>query len=452
MIDRFLHYLSTQKMAEAQPRDWLAELRRQGRERLKLTAAPTTRDEEWRFTNINKFPTEQLGLHQSDRQALTSLSAADRALLARVRDEDATIPIIMVNGFLVKELSGSPQWPGGIRLSQVKTSLPSQGQEQSGLVKNASFRTADPFLLLNQAMMQRGIRLEIREGFEADRPIHIISLYTRASRAMVSSPRNFIVAGRESKAILLETTIWTGNFFSTDNCVKHLIMGEGAELEHVQYWQGHGKTYAISHTEAILKSRARYRTLVINGGSGMSRNNLSILLTQPHARVETSGISGLAGSGQVDNYSRIEHQASHTFSMQLYKGLFAGKSRGVFRGRIKVDKQVKGAEASQLNKNILLGKAARANSMPWLEIDASDIRCEHGATTGTLDKEQLFYLSSRGIPTNQARKLLLKAFMAEAFTHLTDPWLRGKIDEYCSSIFEQVINTHFIANQEGNMR
>ena len=409
------------------------------------------KDEDWRFTNLTTFPIDQLRQYQQDRKALTTLTDTEKELLAGVTDEHASIPIIIINGFLMKGLSGPAQWPAGIRINEIDAVLPYQGQEQASLVEKSSFNGADPFLLLNQAMMQKGIRLELAEGFQADKPIHIIYLYTRISASMVSSLRNFIVAGPHSKATLLETTMWTDNFFCIDNSVKHVIMAEGAELEHVQYWQGTEKTYAMSHTEAILKRRAKYRTLVINGGGALSRNNLSILLKEPHAAVETTGIYGLAGNGQIDNYSRIEHQASNTFSMQLYKGLLAEKSRGVFRGSIKVDQKVKGAEASQLNKNILLGKAARVNSMPWLEIDASDIKCEHGATTGTLDKEQLFYLTSRGIPTNQARKILLKAFMAEALINVTDPWLKEKIDEYSSSIFEQIINAHFSANEEGDL-
>jgi Fe-S cluster assembly protein SufD len=452
MIDHFLHYLDTQSALEAQPKDWLADLRYQGRKLLEAAVPPTMKDEDWRFTNLTTFPKDQLKHHQLDRLALTTLTDTEKELLARVTDEQASIPIIIINGFLMKGLSDPARWPAGIRINEIDTVLPYQGQEQASLVQKSSFNGADPFLLLNQAMMQKGIRLELTEGFQADKPIHIISLYTRASAEMVSSLRNFIVAGPHSKATLLETTMWTDNFFCIDNSVKHVIMAEGAELEHVQYWQGTEKTYAMSHTEAILKRKAKYRTLVINGGGALSRNNLSILLKEPHAAVETTGIYGLAGNGQIDNYSRIEHQASNTFSMQLYKGLLAEKSRGVFRGSIKVDQKVKGAEASQLNKNILLGKAARVNSMPWLEIDASDIKCEHGATTGTLDNEQLFYLTSRGIPTNQARKILLKAFMAEALINVTDPWLKEKIDEYSSSIFEQIINAHFSANEEGNLR
>ena len=206
----------------------------------------------------------------------------------------------------------------------------------------------------------------------------------------------------------------------------------------------------MNHTEAILKKRASYRPLVINGSTMLSRNNLSVLLKEPHAGVQSSGIYGLADNGQIDNYSRIEHQAADTVSMQLYKGLLAGKSRGVFRGCIKVNREAKGTQASQLNKNILLGKKARVNSMPWLEIDTGEIKCEHGATTGTLDDEQLFYLTARGIPTNRARKIFLRAFMAEVLFNITYPWLQEKIEEYSSIIFEQIINKHFSASEEGN--
>ena len=451
MIDHFLQYLDTENPPEGQPQvGWLADQRRHGRKLLEAAVQPTTKDEDWRFTSLTKFPKDQLRQQQLDRQSLITLTAAEKKVLARITDTQASIPIILINGFLLEGLGEATRRPSGIRLNEIDAASPHQGQEQLELVEQTSFNASDPFLLLSRAMMHKGIRLELAEEFQADKPIHIIYLYTKPSASMVSSLRNFIVAGPHSKATLLETTISTDNFFFTDNRVTHVIMAEGAELEHVQYWQSTEKVYAMSHTEAILKRRAKYRTLVINGGGELSRNNLSILLTEPHAEVKTTGFYGLAGQGQIDNYTRIEHQASDTDSMQFYKGLLAGKSRGVFRGCIKVAQKVKGAEASQLNKNILLGREARVNSMPWLEIDSSDIKCEHGATTGTIDNEQLFYLTARGIPINLARKILLRAFMTEVLINVTDPWLKEKIDEYSSIIFEQIINTHFSDSEEGD--
>lgn len=451
MIDHFLHYLDSQYAPKAQSRDWWARMQLQGRMRLEAASEPTTKDEDWRFTNLTTLPTDHLRQHQLDRLKFTTLTATEKELLASVMNGHKATTIIIINGFLVRELFGPAKWPAGISINEIDAVLPYQGQEQADLVAKSSLNDADPFLLLNQAMLQKGIRLELAEDFHADKPLHIIHVYTSLSTSMVSSLRNFIVAGAHSKATLLETTVWTDNFFCLDNIVQHVIMAEGAELEHVQYWQGTDNTYTMSHTEAILKRGAKYRTLVMNSGGAISRNNLSIVLQEPHAAVETTGVYGLTGNSHIDNYSRIEHQASNTSSMQLYKGLLAEKSHGVFRGCIKVKQKVKGAEASQLNKNILFGKAARVNTMPWLEIDASDIKCEHGATTGAIDNEQLFYLTSRGIPTSLARKLLLKAFLAEALINITDPWLKDKIDEYCSFIFEQIIRIHFSADTEGEL-
>lgn len=451
MIDHFLHYLDTQSVPETHSRSWLSKVRRQGRKLLTNAVQPTTKDEDWRFTNLTSFPADQLQRHQADRLSVTTLTATDKELLRSITDEHATIPIIFINGVLTIGLSGPASAPAGIVLTEIASVTSLQGQEQSSMVELSSLKSADPFLLFNQAMMQQGIRLEVTEEFQADKPIHLIYLNTGVAASTVSSLRNFIIAGPHAKATLLETTLWTDNFFCLDNSVRHVFMAEGAVLEHVQYWQGTGKNYAMSHTEAILHRGAQYRTLVMNGGGVLSRNNLSILLKEPQAAVKTTGIYGLAGKSQVDNYTRIEHQASNTQSRQLYKGLLADTSRGVFRGCIKVNKQVKGAEASQLNKNILLSKTARINSMPWLEIDASDIKCEHGSTTGTLDKEQLFYLTARGISTNQARKILLKAFIDEALSNITDPWLRKKIDDYCASIFKPLINTHLKDGKEGDL-
>lgn len=439
MIDHFVQFVEGVNAQESQSHDWLSNVRELGRKRLATAAMPTTKDEEWRFTNLARLPTEQLRYRSLDRKIATALSRREKELLAAVTNEEVSTPIILINGLMVEDLSGSAQWPVGLRIHEISARLPEQGQEQGQFINESSLADEDPFLFLNQAMVPQGIRLELTDAYQADKPIHIVWLYTRASAAMVASRRNFIVAGPRSKGILLETTLWTDDVFCLTNCVSHLLAAEGAELEHVQYWQGHEESYVMSRSEAVLLKGASYRNLVINGGGAWSRNNLRILLKEPHAAVKATGIYGLAGHGQVDNYSSIEHQASDTLSMQLYKGLLAEKSRGVFRGRIKVEEKVTGAEASQLNKNILLGKEARVNSMPWLEIDASDITCEHGATTGTIDAEQLFYLISRGISPAMAREILLKAFIGEALSIINDPWLKEKIDEYSSLVFEQII-------------
>lgn len=288
-------------------------------------------------------------------------------------------------------------------------------------------------------MIHRGVFVELSEGFGSPVPVHLIYFYTGSFDSGISSLRNFIFSRKGAHASLLETTVTCGDFPFTDNRAQYLLLDEGADVEHVHCSHAGKHQFFMNHTGILLRDGAALKTFAVNSGGGILRNNLVIELDGLDSQVFSGGFFGVGGGEQVDNYTAIEHRASGSKSRQLYKGLLSGASKGVFRGRVKVDRAVEKVEASQLNKNILLGESARVHTMPWLEIDSNDIKCTHGATTGTLSGKELFYLASRGLSPEMSRKMLLKAFADEVLMHIENNRLRKEARAYGSQIIENVL-------------
>jgi Fe-S cluster assembly protein SufD len=149
----------------------------------------------------------------------------------------------------------------------------------------------------------------------------------------------------------------------------------------------------------------------VDAGGKLSRNNISIQLNDEGARCAAHGLYALTGEAQSDTNTYIRHAKGHTESSQLYKGIMADRSHGIFAGIIRMDRDAQLCSSEQLNKNLLLSKGAHAHSRPQLEIFADDVKAAHGSTTGQLSEEELFYFQSRGVSPERAQRLLAHAFL-----------------------------------------
>ena len=161
----------------------------------------------------------------------------------------------------------------------------------------------------------------------------------------------------------------------------------------------------------------------------MVRNNLNIVPDAEGCETNLYGLYLLKGKQHVDNHTLIDHKKPNCYSNELYIGIMDGKSTGVFNGKVHVRKDAQKTNAYQSNKNILLTDDATINTKPQLEIYADDVKCSHGATTGQLDRESLFYLRSRGIGEEKARSMLLAAFTREIIDKIKIEPLRHKLDK-----------------------
>jgi Fe-S cluster assembly protein SufD len=152
------------------------------------------------------------------------------------------------------------------------------------------------------------------------------------------------------------------------------------------------------------------------------------VLAEENCTCNLDGLYLASGSGHVDNHTTIDHRAPRSTSREVYKGVVDGHSRAVFSGRIVVRPGAQQTDARQTNRNIVLSDGALVHSKPHLEIFANDVKCSHGATTGRLNPDALFYLRSRGIGEKEAHQLLIRAFMLEGLDCIKQPTLRAELE------------------------
>jgi Fe-S cluster assembly protein SufD len=209
-----------------------------------------------------------------------------------------------------------------------------------------------------------------------------------------------------------------GNQPSFTNIVTEIVVQENATVTYTKVQNESDQAYIIGTTQVYQARDSKFSATTVSLSAALIRNNLNIVLDAENCEANLFGLYMLNGSQHVDNHTLVDHAKPRSYSNELYKGIMDGKSTGVFNGKIYVRQDAQKTNAFQSNKNILLSKDASMNTKPQLEIFADDVKCSHGATTGQLDEDMLFYLRSRGIGTNEAKALLMYAFATDIINQI----------------------------------
>jgi Fe-S cluster assembly protein SufD len=212
------------------------------------------------------------------------------------------------------------------------------------------------------------------------------------------------------------------------NPVFEIHVADGAALTHVRIQTEDITAFHLATIYAAVASGGTYDSFTLNVGARITRTEIHASLDGPGAIAHLNGAQLLTGSQHGDFTSVVRHTAPKGTSRQTVKNVLAGRSRGVFQGRIEVARGAQGTDGYQMNRALLLSPDAEIDTKPELEIFADDVKCSHGATVGELDAEQLFYLRSRGIPDQEARSILVRAFLAEALDPVTNETARDLLE------------------------
>ena len=249
-------------------------------------------------------------------------------------------------------------------------------------------------------------------GVIASQPVHLVFGSGSAAR----NPRVLVVAGRNSALQVVETYVGAGTYWR--NAVTEIRADENARVDHYRASIESPLAYHTGLLQATQERDSYVGTFSLSFGGAVVRNDIRIRLNGSGCECSLDGLY-TAGQGQhVDHHTAIDHAMPHCDSHQLYKGVLDGNAKGVFNGKIFVRRDAQKTDAVQSNKNLLLSDEAEVNTKPQLEIDANDVRCTHGATIGQLDATAAFYLRSRGISAAQARNILTYAFAADALARI----------------------------------
>ena len=284
------------------------------------------------------------------------------------------------------------------------------------------------FSKLNEATASdTGIMLRIAQNVQLQVPLILLHTGPGNASGQWMQPRISVELKENSSASIAEVYLATDG--SVLNLVNEIRLASGASLRWLNFQEGHAGSILINQSRVQLQKDAQFKHQVFSMSDGFVRNNLDVHIAGKAAHADLLGLSLGAGKSHCDHHSFMHHAVEHTTSNQLYKGVFAGKSTGVFNGKILVDQEAQKTNAYQSGRNLLLSADAHVFAKPQLEIFADDVKCSHGATIGQLDDEPLFYLRSRGLDLASARLLLVRAFASDIIMQVEDEGLRHFAEE-----------------------
>jgi len=401
---------------------WLHGIRKEALARFEALGFPATRDETWRHTNM--APLRERTFQPAEAVEHTAL---DPGIRPPVTGLDA-YQIVFVNGHFAPGLSALGDLPPGTRVESIAAVLRTDPASlEPYLARQGSYEDF-VFAALNTAFMRDGAFVRIPAGVALEKPIHLLYYSIRLDTPVVSHPRNVIVAGSGSRAVILESYAGPDGTAYFTNGVTEVSAGEGSDIGHCKLQREGRDAFHVSFTRLDLDRDCRYGHHMAALGGGLVRNELNSWLNGEQIHCTMNGLSLVDGQRLVDNHTLMVHAKPNCESHEVYKSILDEHGRAVFRGRILVAKDAQKTDSKQTNQALLLSNEAENTAMPQLEIYADDVKCTHGATTGKLDDEALFYLRARGINPEDARELLTYAFASEIVDSIPLAAVREELD------------------------
>ncbi|MBW4451841.1 MAG: Fe-S cluster assembly protein SufD [Nostoc indistinguendum CM1-VF10] len=395
---------------------WLQELRQSAANWVRHSIIPTTREEEWRFTDLSSLRKVQFNVEAGNFASLEF----------DILPEAANSRLVFVNGVFAPELSAVSDLPSGIVVSNLAALSAVEQQAVQQYLAQAE-GAQEVFTALNTAGISDAAVVWVKKNVVVETPIHLVFISVVGETATISQPRCLVVAESGSQVSLVEDYTnrrGTEEGVYLTNAVTEIWVGDNAEVSHTRVEQEGAEAFHIGKTAIAQARDSRYTCHAITLGAKLSRHNLEILQTGEQTQTTLNGLTIISGKQLSDTHSAIALNYPHGTSDQLHKCIVGDRAHAVFNGKVFVPKLAQLTNASQLNRNLLLSSKARVDTKPQLEITADNVKCAHGATVSQLEDDEIFYLQSRGIDENDARKLLINAFAAEVINQIPIPSLR----------------------------
>jgi Fe-S cluster assembly protein SufD len=365
---------------------------------------PTTKNEEWKYTNLKSIT------EKSFKATCEIKSSVNDFVNESIFSKITANRLVFVNGAFVKELSVIIEKDQAIVIGSMATERHVQKtifDEHFGKYAKVEGQALNA---LNTALLSDGAFVYVPADKTVMYPIVILNISDAADLNVLVQPRNLVVVEKNASVTLVETYDAIGSNASFTNAVTEMYAGENSHVEHYKIQQQGGESYQNNFTQIFQEANTNINHVTLTLDGTMVRNNLHFYMNGENCNSLLYGLYVTDSKDFVDNHTRVDHAKPNCFSDEKYKGILKDQSTAVFNGKIMVHLDAQKTNAYQRNQNILLSDDATVNTKPQLEIFADDVKCTHGATIGQLDEEPMFYLRSRGIPEDIARKMLLNAF------------------------------------------
>lgn len=403
---------------------WLSEIRKAAMARFSELGFPTTKDEEWRYTNVAAIAGTAFELPSDAESGVT------KEQIAPFTFSGTGELLVFVNGRFQPELSAPSSTSDGVKVMSLAAAL-AQHQElvEPHLARHADYQDR-AFAALNTAFIEDGAFVLVPEGKVVQKPIHLLFLSTTTGPATVSHPRNLIVAQANSQVTVVESHAGIGSGVYWTNLVTEIVAGENAVVDHYKMEQEGKDAFHVATLQIHQERSSNVSSHAISMGGALVRNDIGTVLDGEGGECTLNGLYILDGDQLVDNHLVVDHAKPHCDSREYFKGILAGRSRGIFSGRIIVREDAQKTDAKQTHMSLLLSEDAQVESKPQLDIFADDVKCTHGATIGQVSEEAIFYLRARGLNKEAARSLLVYAFAGENVDKIKVEPLRSQVNQW----------------------
>ncbi|HEY4539122.1 MAG TPA: Fe-S cluster assembly protein SufD [Faecalibacter sp.] len=368
---------------------------------------PKRKDEEWKYTNV------------------APLVKVDYTLNA----EAATVDAETINGLFVNNLDSNKVVFVNGKFDVALSSIASEEvtiKPLSEVLVDASYQEVvaqfygkialknEAFVALNNAYATEGFFVQVAKNKIVEKPIEVLYITTGNTQEALLQPRNLVVIGDQAKVQIIEKHVTLNETANLTNALTEVNVGKNADLYLYKFQNDTDHASLIDNTYINQERDSRAHVFTFAFGGKVVRNNLNFFQNGENCNSVMDGITMIENKQHVDHHTFVEHNFPNCESHELYKGIYDGKSEGVFNGKIYVHKEAQKLNAFQQNNNVLLSDTASINTKPQLEIFADDVKCSHGCTVGQLAEDSLFYMQQRGIPKKEAKALLLYAFASDA--------------------------------------
>ncbi|MFO7574413.1 MAG: Fe-S cluster assembly protein SufD [Bacteroidales bacterium] len=408
---------------ESQSTPFINSLREEAIGRFSALGIPDRKDESYRYTNLDMF-----FRHQYNSYFMPGPGDFQRAERFSCEVEDLDVHnLVLLNGFYPTNNGKLKELESGITIGSLNEAADKMKEIVSGHYGRYAASETDGLIHLNTAMASDGVFIHVPRNQVPDKPIQIVNLVYSEEDIFVQH-RNLIVVEENAEATLIicDHTLSPMKFLT--NAVTEVYVGKNARFNIVRVQNEHNNAAKLSHTFIHQERDSFASSINVTLHGGLVRNSTYHYLGGEGASTNSAGLYLSDKSQHVDNYVNVDHAFPNCTSNQLFKGVLDDLATGAFNGRILVRPGAQGTRAYQSNNNILLTDDARMDTKPQLEIFADDVKCSHGATVGQLDDDALFYLTSRGIGSREARLMLMFGFAHEVIKEIPVEALQERMD------------------------
>ncbi len=418
---------------------WVNTLREDAIRTFAKLGLPHRRVEAWKYTDLRSMlkvantpagselhTVSDADLYQALGADLHGLGAHHIVFVDGVYDEE--------NSFIIGDEAGL------VHMTSLAETLDNPPEWFKGNFNKVNPRDNDHVVALNTAFMRDGAVLEIVKDAKLKRPVHLIFISSSKSAEAITE-RHFIHVEEGASATILESYVHLRAPDTQRNSVTELSIGKGAKVNHIKFQHEGAQASHLSNWMISIGESANYRGFQFTIGAKVSRNTINVNFDGSHSEADISGVAMLWDEQHSDTTMDIVHGVPNTLSRELFKTVLDDRGRAVFQGKLVVKPDAQKTDAKQMAHGMLLSETAEFDAKPELEIYADDVVCGHGATSGQLDEDMMFYMRQRGMSEETVQTLLILAFVGEAFelvedediraafTAMAQAWLGGKSDE-----------------------